>query len=111
MNEASDSKFVTKKWDIVNGQSKKKNYDGGNEIVFNTEILKSNLCDNNDIYILVKGDITIVGVHETQIAFKNCTPFTNCITKIDGTTRDDAEDLYLVMPMYNLLAVRIILTQ
>ena len=44
-----------------------------------------------------------MGVHATQIAFKNCTPFTKCITKIDGTTKDDAKDLDLVMSMYNLL--------
>ena len=39
----------------------------------------------------------------TQAAFKNCAPFTKCTTKIDGTTIDDAEDLCLVIPMYNLI--------
>ena len=49
----------------------------------------------------------------TQVAFKNCVPFTNCITKIDGTTIDDAEDLDQVMPMYNVIEyiVEIILKQ
>ena len=37
------------------------------------------------------------------MSFKNCVPFTKCITKIDGTTIDDAEYLDLVMPMYNLI--------
>ena len=37
------------------------------------------------------------------MAFKNCAPFTKCITKIDGVTIDDVEYLDLVMPMYNLL--------
>ena len=36
-----------------------------------------------------------------QVAFRNCAPFTKCVTKIDGTTKDDAENLVLVMPMYN----------
>ena len=38
-----------------------------------------------------------------QVAFKNCAPFIKCITKTDGTTLDDAEDLDLVMSIYNLL--------
>ena len=47
LNEASDSKFVTRKWKIVNEQSNA-NYDVGHKIVYNTEVLKSNLCDFND---------------------------------------------------------------
>ena len=38
-----------------------------------------------------------------QVSFKNCAPFTKCIAKIDGTTIDDAEDLYLVMSVYILI--------
>ena len=45
----------------------------------------------------------VAGNIATQVAFKNCTPFIRCITKIDGTTKDDGEDLDLVMPIYNLL--------
>ena len=63
-----------------------------------------NLCDYNETYILVRGDITTYRrALLTQIAFKNCAPFTKCITKIDGITIDDVEDLDLVMPMYNFL--------
>ena len=102
MNEASDSKFVTRKWSIVNDQSNG-NYDAGNEIIYNTEVLKSNLCDYNDAYLLVNGDITVGAVHATQVAFKNCPPFTKCITEIDGTTVDETEKLDLVVLMYNLL--------
>ena len=65
--------------------------------------MKSNLCDYNDAYILVKGDITVTAVPTTQVAFKNCAPFTKCITKIDATTIYDNENLDLVMPMYNLI--------
>ena len=75
------------------------NYDVQTEIIYNTEVLKSNLCDYNDAHILVKGIITVTGAPETKVSSKNCTPFTKCITKIDGTTIDDAEDLDLVIPM------------
>ena len=60
-------------------------------------MLKSNLCDFNDAYVLVKGDISIVGNNGHQVAFKNCTPYTKCITKIDGTRIYDAEYLDLVI--------------
>ena len=67
------------------------------------KLLKRNLYDYNDTYILVRGDITTVGDNGAEVEFKNCAPFTKCITKIDGTITDDSEDLDLVMPMYNLL--------
>ena len=102
MNKANDPKFVTRKWNISNDQSNA-NYNVGNEILWNTEVLKSYLCDYNDTYSLVRSHITIIGHQATHIAFKDCTQFTNFITKIDGTTIDDAEDLDLVMPMYNLI--------
>ena len=98
-------------WNIVNDQSNP-NYGVGNEITYNTEVLKSNLCDYNDTYILVRGNISTIGHQTTQVAFKNCASFTKCITKIDGTTIDDAEGLDLVMPMYNLINIfQIILKQ
>ena len=84
LNKENNSTFVTRKQNIVNDQLNA-NYDVGNEIICFTEVLKSNLCAFNDAYILVKA------------AFKNCAPFIKCITKIDGTTIDDAEDLDLFM--------------
>ena len=101
LNEANDSKFTKRKWNIAIDNSKA-NYDAVNEITYNTEVLKSNR-DYNDAYILLRGNVTIIGHQVTQVAFKNCAPFTKCITKITGTTIDDAEDLDLVMPMYNLI--------
>ena len=79
----------------------------GNEIIYNTEVLKSNLCDYND-YISVIGDVHnrfIIGAQNNlmPVAFKNYAPFTKCIKKDDGTTIDDTEDLDLVMPMNNLV--------
>ena len=82
-NVAIDSKFVTRKWNIISDNV-------GNYIIYNTAVLKSILCDYNDFYILVRGDITIIRHQVTQVAFKNCAPFTKCITKIDETTIDDA---------------------
>ena len=103
MNEASDFRFLTRKSNIVNDQSNT-NYDVGNEIICNTEILKSNLYDYSSADILVKGNVmTMSHNNSTQVAFKNCVPFIRCITKIDGTTVDDAEELDLVMSMCNLI--------
>ena len=65
--------------------------------------LKPNLCDYNDAHILARGDITVIAAPATQVSFKNYAPFTKCITEIDGTTIDDAENLDSVMPMYNLI--------
>ena len=75
-------------------------------MTYNTEVSRSNLCDNNDAQILVRGNITIKGHQSTQVAFKNCAPFTKCITKIDGTRIDDAQNLDSVMPIYNLIEYR-----
>ena len=93
---------MTRKWNIVNNQSNA-DYGVGNEFIYSTEILKSNLCDYNDAYILVTGDIAIIGHQETQITFKNWAPFTKCITKIDKTTIYQTANLDLVMAMYNLI--------
>ena len=54
-------------------------------------------------YTMVKGDITVTTAPSTQTSFTKCALFTKCIKKIDGTTIDDAEDLELVMPLYNLI--------
>ena len=102
LNDVNDFKFVTRKWNTVNDNSKA-NYDAGNENTYNTEVLESNLCDYNDAYISVTGDITVTAAPQILVGFINSTPFTKCITKIDETTIDDAKYLDLVMPMYNLI--------
>ena len=74
-------------------------------------MLRSDLCDYSDAYIVVKGDITltktngrgIIDIRNRFLAFKNNAPFTNCISKINNVLIDNAEDLEIVMPMYNLL--------
>ena len=63
--------------------------------------LKSNLCDYSDTYILVTGNITATGGDaNTRVAFKNCAPFTKCITHRQD---DNADNLDIIMPMYNLI--------
>ena len=75
-------------------------------------MIRSNLHDYSDAYILVKGTITVpnmaaagVVVNNTnkKVIFKNCAPFTNCINKINNTQVDNAEYIDIVMPMYNLI--------
>ena len=77
-------------------------------------MLKSSLCDFSDAYIFVKGTITINGrgadagarradERDKGVAFKNCAPFTNCISEINNTQVDNAKDIDIVMPMYNLI--------
>ena len=64
LNEENDTTFVTRKWNTVNDQSNA-NYAVRNKIIYSTEVLKSNLFIFNDAYILVRGDITILGHNVT----------------------------------------------
>ena len=70
-------------------------------------MLRSDLCDYSDAYIVVKRIITVVrpngAKRNKSVAFKNNAPFINCISKINGVKIDNVEDLDVVMPMYNLL--------
>ena len=100
-------RFVTKKWIEVYDQSEK-NYSPNKEIRIKTSMLRSDLCDFSDAYIVVEGDITLEGDNDANkrnknLAFKNNAPFINCISKINGVKIDNAEDLDVVMPMYNWL--------
>ena len=117
--------FVTKKW--IDDQSEG-NYNVNKEIRIKTSILRSDLCDFSDVYIVVKGNITVTkkaftaddidapnntaanvtatytannnAFGEKKLIFKNNAPFINCISKINGVKIDNAEDLDVVMPMY-----------
>ena len=106
-------RFITKKWVEVHDQSGSADdrYKPNKQIRFKTSMLRSDLCDFSDAYIVVKGDITLTKTNEREIidirnsflAFKNNAPFTNCISKINYVLTDNAEDLDIVMPMYNLI--------
>ena len=97
LDTTSDDKdlprFVTKKWIEVYDQSEG-NYNDNKEIRIKASMLRSDLCDFNDAYIVVKGSITVT-IHNA--------PFIKCISKIYGIKIDNAEDLDVVMQMYNLL--------
>ena len=105
--------FRTKNWVEINDESRG-TYNVNSQIKFKTTMLKSSLCDYSDAYILVKGTITITGAggdaaarqadgRGKSVAFKTCAPFTNCIREINNTQVDDAKDIDIVMPMYNLI--------
>ena len=101
------SKFATRKWYVINDQNNT-DYGEGNEdsttVKFETKVIKSNLCDYSDTYILVTGDITATGGDaNTRVAFKNFAPFTKCITRINDEHIDNADNLDILMPMYNLI--------
>ena len=106
------SKFRTRNWIEINDESR--GTYTGNSIKFKTTMLRSNLCDYADAYILVNGRITITGAGADAAArqadeinkgvtFKNCAPFTKCICRINNTDIDNARDINTVMPMYNLI--------
>ena len=119
---------VTKKWIEVQSEG---NYNVNKEIRIKTSMLRSDLCDFSDAYIVVKGTITVTkktftiddievpnntaananatntandnAFGEKKLVFKNNAPFINCNSKINGVQSDNAEDLDVVMPIYNLL--------
>ena len=106
------SKFKTRNWVEINDESR--GTYTSNDIKFKTTMLRSNLCDYVDAYILVKGTIAITGAGDDDAAkrldeqnkgvtFKNCAPFTKCISSINNTDRDNARDVDIAMPMYNLI--------
>ena len=107
------SKFVTREYVKVNSLSNA--YNENKSIRFKTPMLRSSLCDYSDAYILVKGTITVTAPgannnannirdkRNRQLILKNNAPFVSCIKGINGELIEDADDLDIVMPMYNLL--------
>ena len=115
------SKLRTSNWVKINYESRDLYNDGddddddkndNNNIKFKTSMIRSSLCDYSDAYILVKVTITVPNtaaqgaavnnINKKKIS-KNCTPFTTCITEINNTQVDYAEDIDIVMPKYNLI--------
>ena len=101
------SKFTTRKQYVVNDQNNT-DYGQGDEnsttVKFETNVIKSNLSDYSDAYILVTENVTATGGNEnTKVAFKNFAPFMKCITHINDEHVDDANNLGIVMPMYILI--------
>ena len=92
-------KFMTKQ--------KKNNYSVNKEIRIKSSMLRSDLYDFSDAYIVVEGDIIVKepdnAKRNKSVTFENNAPFINCISKINGVKIDNAEDLDVVIPMHNLL--------
>ena len=105
LNDSSneESKFATKKWYVIDSQTTKGKYKQGDTIKFETETIKSSLCDYSDAFILVTGNITVDANNDTDVVFKNCAPFSTCTTKINDVFADEANHIYIAMPMYNLI--------
>ena len=107
------SKFVTREYVKVNSLSNA--YNKNKSIRFKTPMLRSNLCDYSDAYILVKGTITVTAPgannnannirdkRNRPLILKNNAPFVSCRTRINGKLIEDADVLDIAMPMYNLL--------
>ena len=109
------TKFRTKNWVEINDESR--GTYTCDDIKFKTTMLRSNLCDYADAYILVKGRITITGdgddgaarwadERDKGVILKSCAPFTNCISRINNTDIDNAKYIDIVKPMYNLIEYR-----
>ena len=106
------SKFRPRNWVEINDDSRGAYTNA--DIKLKTTMLESDLCDYADAYIFLKGKITITGVgnddnarqqdeRDKSLIFKNCAPFTKCISRKNGTDIDDAQDIDIVMPMHNLI--------
>ena len=108
-SDTNSRHFATKKWYIINdenntnyGVNKDTGPNNADTINYDTRVLKLNLCDHADAYILVDGTIRAGGANaNTRLALKNCAPFTKCNLEINDEHVDTAENLDIVMPMYN----------
>ena len=105
------SKFRTRNWVEINDESRGA-YNVNSQIKVKTTMLKSSICDYSDAYILAKGTISVANAAAAGVAanninrkviLKNCAPFTNCISEINNTQIDNATDIDIVIPMYNLI--------
>ena len=109
LEESDDDilKFQTKKWHLINDQNNGQ-YGKGDEndstMTFNTEVIKPNLCDYSDAYIVVTRNIVVVGGNQnTLVSFKNSRPFIRCVTHISDEHIDTAENLDIIMNLHNLI--------
>ena len=107
-------KFTTIKWIEIFDQSNG-SYNPNKDIRFKTPQIRDDLCDFNDAYIIVTGKINATNAnipdnteppqnidYTRNVALKNFAPFFNCILKINNQLTEDAQDLDIVIPMFNL---------
>ena len=97
-SDNENSKFATKKWYVIDSESKGV-YSHEKQIKFLTSSLESSPCDYFDEYVLVTGNIAVVGANNnTKVAFKNCAPIGKCRAEINETFIDEAEYIKLLCP-------------
>ena len=99
-------RFITKNWIKVQSQSGS-TYNTSKPITFKTSMLRTDICDYSDAYVWVKGKITFTNPNDNanfnkELTLKNNAPFISCISKINNELVENAEDLDIVMLMYNL---------
>ena len=119
-SDTNSRHFATKKWDIINDENNTnygviKDTGAGNPdtIKYDTRVLKPNLCDYVEAYILVDGTIradaeasplaATANIANGRLTLKNCAPFTKCNLEINDEHVDTAENLDIAMPIYNLI--------
>ena len=100
-------RFITKNRIEVQSQSGS-TYNTSKPIKFETSMIRSDLCDYSDAYVWVKGKITVTDPNgnanfNKELTLKKNAPFISCISKINNELAENAEDLDIVMPIYNLL--------
>ena len=112
--KSQPSKFRARNWVEINDESRGAYNinENNNSIKFKISMIRSNLSDYGEAYIPVKENIVVsnsaaqgatVNNTNKKVTFKNCALFTSCTTKINNTQVDDAQDIDIVIPMYNLI--------
>ena len=109
--DTNSKHFATKKWYVINdenntnyGVNKDTGANNPDTIKYDTRVLKPNLCDYAEAYILVDGTIRAAAANaDIRLALKNCAPFTKFNLEINDEHVDTAENLDITMPMYNLI--------
>ena len=103
------TKFWTKNWVGINNDASG-TYNKDIQIKYKTSMLKSSLCDYRNTYIFVSRTIKVATETDAApnnvdkiVVFKNCAPFTDCISEINNTQIDKAKDIEVVMTMCNLI--------
>ena len=99
-------KFETRKWYVINDKNNRlwEGNESGTIVKFETKVIKSNLYDYSDAYILVTGHITATNRDaNTRVAFKNCAPFTTCPTHINDEHVVGVDNLDIIMNTYKLI--------
>ena len=101
------TRFITKKWiEVLDPSGNAENrYKPSKQIRFKKSMLQSDLCDYNDTYIVVKGTINVTdqnnNAYDKKLVFKNNAQFISCISKINNTLIDNAEDLELAYVQFD----------